>query len=155
GKVIAVDISDGKLELAKDFGADEVINGAKESVVDRLNELTGGKFADVVVEFVGLRKTIEEAINCVGKGGKLALVGIGSEDISISPYKTMIDKEMELIGVNDHLKSEMAQLIKLIQAGKIDLSRSITHRIPLEAVNKGFETLEKKIESLVRIMVTQ
>jgi len=154
GKVIAVDISDGKLELAKDHGADEIINGAIEGVMDRLNELTGGKFADVVLEFVGLRKTIDEAINCVGKGGKLALVGIGSEDIDISPYKTMIGKEMELIGVNDHLKSEMTQLIKLIQTGKVDLSRSITRRIPLEAINKGIEALEKKIEDPVRIMVT-
>ncbi len=155
GRIIAVDISDKKLKLAKDYGADYVINGAHEGVLDRLYELTEGRFADVVLEFVGSRKTIEDAVNCVGKGGKLALVGIGSEDICVSPYKTIIGKEIELIGVNDHLKSEMAQLIELIQTGKIDLSKSITHRFSLEAVNRGIEILEKKIEDPIRIIVAQ
>lgn len=155
GKVIAVDISDRKLELAKEHGATDVINGTRESVADRLRELTEGRLADVVLEFVGLRKTIEDALNCVGKGGKLTLVGIGSEDIRLSPYKTMIGEEMELIGVNDHLKSEMTQLIKLIQTGKVDLSKSITHRFSLEDINGGIEVLEKKIGDPLRVMVTQ
>jgi threonine dehydrogenase-like Zn-dependent dehydrogenase len=125
GKVIAVDTSDRKLQLAKDYSADAMINGAQEDVLHRLDEITDGRFADVVLDFVGLPKTIEDAVNCVGKGGKLGLVGIGSEDICISPYKTIIGKEMKLIGVNDHLKSEMTQLIELIQTGKVDLSKSI------------------------------
>jgi 2-desacetyl-2-hydroxyethyl bacteriochlorophyllide A dehydrogenase len=154
GKVVAVDISDRKLKLAKEYGAENEINGTRENVVDKLRESTGGRLADVVLEFVGLRKTIEEAVHCVAKGGRLALVGIGSEGICLSPYKTMIGKEMELIGVNDHLKSEITQLIKLIQTGKVDLSKSITHKYTLKNINKGFEVLEKKIEDPLRVMVT-
>lgn len=155
GRVIAVDVSNEKLKLAEKLGADEVVNAAGENPVARIKEITGGRLADVAFEFIGLRKTIEKAINCVGKGGRMVIVGVGPEDIRVSPYGTIIAKEMELIGVNDHLKSEMAQLIKLVGSDKIDLSNSVTHRVPLEDVNRGMEILERKIGNPVRVVVVQ
>lgn len=154
-KIIAVDISDRKLRLAKKLGANEIVNAAEEDPIERIKQITDGRLADVALEFVGLRKTIEKAIDCVGKGGKTVIVGVGPEDIRVSPYKTMITKEMELIGVNDHLKSEIAQLINFVGSGKIDLSDSITHRVSLENVNQGIEILEKKIRNPIRVVVVQ
>lgn len=154
-KIIAVDISDRKLRLAKKLGANDIVNASEEDPIERIKEITGGRLADVALEFVGLRKTIEKAIDCVGKGGKMVIVGVGPEDIRVSPYKTMITKEMELIGVNDHLKSEIAQLINFIGSGKIDLSDSITHRVSLENVNQGMEILEKKIRNPIKVVVVQ
>ncbi len=155
GKVIAVDVSNGKLKLAEKLGADEVVNTAEGDPAERIKEITRGRLADVTLEFIGLRKTIEKAIDCVGKGGRMVIVGIGPEDIRVSPYGTIIAKEMELIGVNDHLKSEMAQLIELVGSEKIDLSNSVTHRVPLEDVNRGMEILERKIGNPVRVVVVQ
>ena len=143
GKVIAVDVSKEKLETAKKLGADETINAAEEDPVERIVDITGGKGADVVVELIGLKKTIEQAINCVGKGGRMVIVGIGPEDIRVSPYNTIIGREMEIIGVNDHLRPEMARLIELVGLGRIDLSRSVTHRVSLEEVNRGMKILER------------
>ena len=155
GKIIAVDISDKKLKLAMEMGADEVVNALSEDPIEKVGEYTGGEYADIVMDFVGLKKTIEDGVKCVGKGGKLVLVGIGRENIELSPYKTIIGKEMEIIGVNDHLKSELFQLIKLVSNGKIDLSRSITHRISLEEINHGMEILEKNIGDPIRIVAIQ
>jgi propanol-preferring alcohol dehydrogenase len=155
GKVIAVDISEQKLKIAKKAGADEVINAAKEKPVQRIKEITYGKLSDVSLDFVGLKTTLEQAINCVGKGGRVVVVGISSENITVHPYKTIIGKEIEIIGVNDHLKSEMIQLINLVDSGKIDFSTSITHKIRLEDVNYGMEMLEKGTENPVRIVITQ
>lgn len=154
GRVIAVDVSDEKLRLAGNLGADEVVNVRRENVVERIRGLTIGKLGDVVLDFVGLRATIEEALECVGKGGRLAVVGIGSEDIRISPYRTVIGKEMEIVGVNDHLKSEMEFLLRKVQAGEIDLSNSVTHRVSLDNVNRGMEVLKKKIGNPSRVVVT-
>lgn len=154
-RVIAVDISDEKLKTATKVGATEVVNASKEDPLERINEITEGKLANVVFEFIGARKTIEKAINCVGKGGRMVIVGIGSEDVRLSPYKIVIGREMEIVGVNDHLKSEMVQLIKLVGSGKIDLSDSITHRLPLEDVNHGIEILENKIGNPLRIVIVQ
>jgi len=154
GKIIAVDVSDEKLKLAKRLGADETINAVAEDPAERMKEVTDGRLADVVVDLVGAG-TIEKAIDCVGKGGRMVLVGIGQKEMRISPYKTIIGKEMDLIGVNDHLSTELVQLIRLVGSGKLDLSDSVTHRVSLDDINSGFEILEKKIENPIRVVAVQ
>jgi len=146
---------DEKLKLAKRLGAGEVANAAREDPTERIKDMTDGKLAQVVLDFVGDKRTIERAIECVGKGGRVALVGIGREDIHVSPYRTIIGKEMELVGVNDHLKSELAELIELVGSGRIDLSASVTHRVPLEEVNRGIQILEEQIGNPIRVVVAK
>jgi propanol-preferring alcohol dehydrogenase len=153
-KVIAVDVSDEKLRLAKKMGADEVVNAATEDPAERMKAITDGGLADVVLDLVGAG-TIEKAIDCVGKGGRMVLVGIGQKEMRISPYKTIIGKEMDIIGVNDHLEFELAELIQLVSSGKLDLSTSVTHRVSLDDVNSGFDILEKKIGNPVRVVVAK
>jgi propanol-preferring alcohol dehydrogenase len=154
-RVVAVDISDEKLELAKKLGADEIVNPATEGLAPRIDETTGGKLADLVLDFVGAPEVIEEEMRCVGKGGRLVLVGIGEGNINVSPYETIIGKEMELVGVNDHLRSELAELVDMVASGKMDLSRSITHRVHLDEVNTGFDILEERIGNPIRVVVVK
>jgi propanol-preferring alcohol dehydrogenase len=152
-KIVAVDISDEKLNLAKKLGADEIVNAATEDPAQRIEEMTEGKLADLVLDLVGAAKVIEQGIRCVGKGGRMVLVGIGTDDIRVSPYETIIGKEMELVGVNDHLRSELAELIDIVGSGKMDLSRSITHRVHLDEVNTGLRILEEGIGNPIRVIV--
>jgi 2-desacetyl-2-hydroxyethyl bacteriochlorophyllide A dehydrogenase len=155
GSVIAIDVLDHKLSLAKTLGAKEVINASKDDPAERIREMTDGQGADVVLDFVGRKNTLENAITCAGMGGRIVVVGISSEELQMSPYSTIIGKEMELVGSNDHLKSELAELIQLVGSGRIDLSSSITHRVKLEEVNKGLQILEKGIGNPVRVVVEQ
>jgi 2-desacetyl-2-hydroxyethyl bacteriochlorophyllide A dehydrogenase len=154
-KVVAVDISDDKLNLAKQLGADEIVNAAVEDPAKRVETMTDGKLADLVLDFIGAAKVIEQEIRCVGKGGRLVLVGIGQDDVRVSPYKTIIGKEMELIGVNDHLRSELVELINIIGSRRMDLSKSITHRVHLGEVNTGLEILEERIGNPIRVVVVK
>jgi Zn-dependent alcohol dehydrogenase len=62
---------------------------------------------------------------------------------------------MELIGVNDHLRSELVQLIDIVGSGKMDLSTSITHRVRLDEVNTGLKILEERIGNPVRVVVVK
>ncbi len=155
GKIVAVDISEEKLKLAKQLGIDEFVNAATEDVAQRIEEMTEGKLADLVLDFIGAAKVVEQEIRCVGKGGRMVLVGIGQDDIRVSPYKTIIGKELELIGVNDHLRSEMAELIEMVGSGRLDLSKSITHRVQLDEVNTGFSILEEQIGNPIRVVVVK
>jgi len=155
GRVVAIDKLDEKLDLATKLGASEVVNAGQYDPAKRVGEITAGKLANVVLEFVGNKRTMQSAIECLGKGGRMVMVGIGPDDIVVSPYKTLIGKETELIGSDDHVRSEMAQLIDLLEAGKIDLSRSITHRLPLEDVNRGLEILSKGIDNPLRVVLVQ
>jgi threonine dehydrogenase-like Zn-dependent dehydrogenase len=85
----------------------------------------------------------------------MVLVGIGAKSIQLSPYDTIIGKEMEIVGVDDHLKTELIQLVKLVRNGRIDLSRSITHMVALADINSGFEILESNRENVIRIVATK
>jgi len=154
GTVIAVDVSDWKLRQAKRVGAKETVNPTTEDVARTVQKLTNGIFADVVLDFVGVNQTIEKAIDCVGKGGRFVLVGIGAKSIRLSPYKSIIGNEMEIVGVDDHLKTELIQLVELVRSRRLDLSRSVTHKVTLENINDGFQILEKSSENPIRVVVT-
>ncbi len=153
GLVIAVDVAEYKLELAKRLGADAIVNPRYEDPVERVREETDGRMADIVLDLVGRRETIMKGIECIGKGGRMVLVGIGPETITLSPYRTIIGREMSVIGVNDHLKSELYQLVDLLASGRLDLSASVTHRLPLEEANRAMEMLEKKLDNPIRIVL--
>lgn len=155
GTIIAVDLFDRKLQLAKQVGATSVVNAACEDPVEVVKKATDGSLADVVIDFVGQNRTISKAIDCVGKGGRVVLVGIGAKEMRLSPYRVMIGKEMELVGVNDHLKTELAQLTRLVGSDKIDLSRSITHEVKLKEVNLGMRILEENIGMPIRVVVSK
>ena len=155
GLIIAVDIQDWKLKQARSFGAKETVNAANQDVNEAIKKATDGKFADVVVDFVGHETTVEQAISSVGKGGRMVLVGIGAKSIQLSPYETIIGKEMEIVGVDDHLKTELIQLVKLVRNGRIRLSHSVTHKVSLADINSGFEILESNRENVIRIVAAK
>jgi alcohol dehydrogenase, propanol-preferring len=152
GQVISVDIHDWKLKLARSFGAKETINARNQNVVEKIRKITHGTFGDVVLDFVGHSNTIEQAISSVGMGGRMVLIGIGAKSMQLSPYRTLIGKEMEVMGVDDHLRTELEELIKLVRTERIDLSQSVTHTIALEDVNRGLGILEANRENVIRIV---
>ena len=153
--VIAVDVFDWKLKLAKAIGATEIVNAAKEDVSKAIRKITGGKFGDVVVDFVSQDRTMRQAISSAGKGGRVVLVGITRDTLQITPYRTLLGNELEIIGVDDHLRSEMTELIQFVHDRRISLSQSVTHTVSLDAINQGFEILQSKRERVIRIVMTK
>jgi len=154
-KVIAIDISEPKLKIATRMGASDVIDASSVNPADRIREITGGELADVVVDYVAQRKTIDNGINSIRMGGRVVLVGVSSDEIQVSPYRTIIGKEMELIGSDDHTNSELRTLIQLVESGKLDLSGSVTHKVRLDEVNKGLQIVESGIGNPIRVVVTK
>jgi 2-desacetyl-2-hydroxyethyl bacteriochlorophyllide A dehydrogenase len=151
--VIAVDTIDSALERAKKVGADEVINPKREKPAQKIKELTGGKGVDLAVEFIGLKQTIEQALGCVRTGGRMVVVGLGPEEISLPPPSSFVRTELSLLGSYGSTTSEIQNVIDLVASGKLNLSESITERFALEEVNKGLDHLHKKIGNPIRIVI--
>ena len=151
--VIAVDAIDSVLERAKKVGADEVINPRKENPVEKIKEMTGGMGVDLAVEFVGLKETIEQAVRSVRVGGRIVVVGLGPETISLPPPTTFVRTELSFLGSYGSTTLEIQNVVDLVTSGKLDLSDSITERFPLEEVNKGLDHLHKKIGNPIRIVI--
>jgi len=153
-EVFAVDVNPRKLEFAERFGAIPV-NASTGNPIEKIRELTAGRGVDVALELVGLPVTMRQAVQSLAILGRAALVGLTRETFAIAPYSEVLNKEAEIIGVSDHLASEIPLLLDLAGAGKIDLSHGVVRTVPLEpaAVNGVLDNLEKFGDDL-RVVIT-
>lgn len=143
--IIAVDVDDRKLELAKTFGATHTVNGKERDAVEAIREYTGGFGADVVVEAVGRPETYEQAFYARDLAGRVVLVGVPTPDLQITlPL-------IEIFGRGGALKSswygdclpsrDFPMLVDLYQQGRFDLDGFVTEEIALDAVEGAFEKM--------------
>jgi D-arabinose 1-dehydrogenase-like Zn-dependent alcohol dehydrogenase len=152
--IFAVDISHRKLELAAQLGAIS-INAAVVDPVEEIRRLTNGHGVDVALELIGLPLTMQQAVRSLAIHGRAALVGIMDQTFDVSPYHEIINKEAEIIGVSDHLASELPSLLDFARTGALDLSPVISRTIPLNAiaVNETLDRLERYHDDL-RVVIT-
>ncbi len=154
GQIVAMDLSEEKLELAKKVGATAVINPQKDNVEETIKELTSGCGVDVAVELIGLTGTIRQALNSTGLGGRTVIVGICPEEISLSPYHDLLLKERVLMGSADQSRADFPVMIDLAARGKLNFTYSISEELPLEEINRGLDKLRVKKENPVRLVIT-
>jgi 2-desacetyl-2-hydroxyethyl bacteriochlorophyllide A dehydrogenase len=142
--IFAVDINPKNLEMAEKFGA-VPIDASKKSPVSEILARNEGEGVDVALELIGLPATMQQAVQCLGIKGRAALVGITEQTFPVSPYHEILNKEAEIIGVSDHLASEMPLLIEWARTGKLDLRSVVTRTVPLEAdaINETLDQFEK------------
>jgi len=154
GALFAVDIKPKKLARAKQLGATPIDASQTDSVQEILR-LTNGRGVDVALELIGLPNTMRQAVRCLAIQGRAALVGITEKAFEISPYLEVLNKEVEIIGVSDHLAQELPLLLEWARRGVLDLSGTITRQVPLEAqaINRVLDELEQ-FEVDGRIVIT-
>lgn len=142
--VFAVDINDGKLQLAAQYGAIP-LNGTTTDPVAEIKRLTGGNGADVALEMIGLLQTQKQALRSVGPMGRVVLVGLSGKDLMVHTYSEILGNEVELIGSNDHRLQELPRLVGFAAKKILDVSQVVTRTIPLDAgeINNTLDALEK------------
>ncbi len=142
--VYAVDISATKLKMAEKFGAIP-IDCSETDPVAEIKRLTDGRGVDVTLELVGLPLTVRQSVASLAVFGRAVMVGLSDKAVEIAPYHDLMLKEGELIGVSDHLASELPALIELARRGTLDLSDLVTDILPLDAdaINEALDRLEQ------------
>jgi len=155
GRVIAVDVVDSKLETAKHYGADLTINASKEDVLEIIKKETNGWGAEVAIECSGSHKAMEQAIKAIKgrnlfESGTVISVGYQKEPFQINYYDL---REGCLKVSGDHTLKELHEIAKLLENKRIDLSRSISHRISLSEINDGIKLLQRKDVHVERIVI--
>jgi propanol-preferring alcohol dehydrogenase len=151
---VAVDISPEQLARARAIGAKLVVNSAHSDPVEEIRSFTNRDGVDVVFDYVGVPQTIRQALGMVKKGGIVILVGIAPGNLEIDSLGFLL-REVELRASIDHTHSDIETVERLTAEGKLDLSRSITHRVSLNDINEGLRMLEKKVGNPIRIAVVQ
>lgn len=141
--VFAIDTDPNKLDMARRFGAMPV-SASEDDVVTRILHETGGRGVDIAVETVGLPSVQQQAVRALAPGGRAALVGITRDSFTIGSYNELINKEAHILGVSDHLRSELVTLMQYAARGELELESVITERVPLDAaaVNAVLDRLQ-------------
>ena len=156
-KIIGVDIVDFKLRLAKEFGADFTINAAEEDPVKEIRYLTDDLGVDVSLEVAGTKEAMEYAILSACESnyasGKVVSVAAQFQPIRIEGMRILREGALRKSG--DHTRDDLRRVIELVKAKRIDLSKSITHKLPFDELNRGLEILDEKKEDVLRIVLTQ
>jgi S-(hydroxymethyl)glutathione dehydrogenase / alcohol dehydrogenase len=146
--VIAVDVIDEKLEIARKFGATHTINSRKVDPIKAAADLTDGRGPDWAFMTVGSAKALLQALQMCNQRGHAVAIGTPdkSEILSFSPLELAFFKEKTLSGVFMGLTNpaiQVPQVVELYKAGRIKLDEMITHRFPLEKINEAMEEVEK------------
>jgi S-(hydroxymethyl)glutathione dehydrogenase/alcohol dehydrogenase len=145
-RIIAVDVLDNKLELAREFGATHLINASREDVVERARALTGGYGVDYAFEVIGNPRTITQAYESVHKGGVAVVVGVADEaaELTLKPV-WMMRHAKTLMGCNYgsvRPQIDFPLIVDLYMEGRIKLDELITRRYGLADINEAFRAME-------------
>ncbi|MCH7490478.1 MAG: zinc-binding dehydrogenase [Gemmatimonadetes bacterium] len=143
-RVIAVDVNDARLETARQLGAVEVVNPTKVDRLDKhIRKLTDGG-VDVAFEAIGNPTTMKTAYGLLRRGGRLCVIGYTHEEVSLSAAKLMY-YELEVVGSLGCGGGEYPEIIRLVEAGRLQLDPIVSGSLPLEDINEGFERLRRGV----------
>jgi len=152
-QIYVVETNATKLASIEKLGA-VPIDANKGNPIEQIAEATKGKGADVSLELIGSAKTMRQAVQCLGALGRAALVGLTAESMSIFPYTELINKEVEIIGVSDHLAAELPTLIEFARRGKLRFPPDALRFVDLDAeqINASLNAFQNSIDHIRTII---
>ncbi|HET7290954.1 MAG TPA: L-threonine 3-dehydrogenase [Vicinamibacteria bacterium] len=141
-QVFATDIRPFRLALATRMGADRVIDTTREDAVAAVKAETSGHGADVVLEMSGHPDGVRQAFKMLRAGGRISLLGIPSQPVTLDLAEDVIFKGASVLGINGRrMWQTWYQGQALLRAKKVDLTPLVTHTLPLAEIEKGMELL--------------
>lgn len=139
-EIIMVDIEDNRLEVAKRFGANAILNSSKSNVIDEIMKLTNQQGVDTAIEAVGIPATFEICEKIIAPGGTIANIGVHGTKVDLH-LENLWDRNITITtGLVD--TESTAMLLKLVQSKKIDAKLLITHRFKLDDALNAYKTFE-------------
>lgn len=138
GRIVAIDLADSRLEGARRFGADSIINNSRDDAVAEVMKLTDGLGADVAFEAVGVPQTFELATELIRPGGHVANIGVHGHSATLHLEKLWIRDVTITTGLVDTFS--IPPLLRLIASGRLDPSLFATHRFALDDTMAAYDT---------------
>lgn len=150
-RVIAVDLEQSKLEIARQLGADETFLGTDPDLLKKLAEATGGQGPDIAVEVVGAQASILTAIHGVRRGGTVTLIGNLAPQVEI-PLQIVVTRQLRLLG-SCASAGEYPECIELMASGAINVDPLISAVAPLSEGAAWFERLYARESGLMKVIL--
>ena len=144
GRIIAIDTVENKLDLAKTFGATDVVNASDVNAVGEVRELTGGG-VQYSFEAIGLKQTAEQAFSMLRPGGTATIIGMIPIGVKIELTGAAFLQEKKIQGSmmgSNRFRVDMPRFIDFYLAGKLHLDEMVSKRIQLSQVNEAFADMK-------------
>ena len=140
-RIIAVDLTDEKLERARLLGATDVVNASEVDPVEAIRDLTEGRGVHYSFEAIGTRATAEQAFACIRAGGTASIIGAGiSAPLEIPPNLLIQDRRIQGVFMGrTRSRVDIPRYFELYRQGKLKLDEMVTRRGRLEDLDKAFE----------------
>ncbi len=154
--IICVESIPERMEIARNVGADHVVDFTKVDPVDEIMRLTDGRGVDVAIEALGKQATFEAALRVLRPGGTLSSLGVYSEDLKI-PLDAFY------AGLGDHKivttlcpggKERMRRLMETIASGRLDTRPLVTHRFALDQIEKAYDLFANQRDGVLKVAIT-
>jgi len=152
--VVAIDLADSRLEAAKQFGADIVINNSQGDPAAIIGQLTGGLGADVAIEAVGIPATFELAVRLARAGGHVANIGVHGQPVALH-LEELWDRNVTITtGLVD--TSTTPTLLRLVMSKQLDAGRFITHHFKLDQFEEAYDTFSRASDTgALKVVLTR
>ena len=144
-RIVAVDAQPTKLEMARTFGATDVVDAGKTDPIESIRALTAGRGVDYAFEAIGTRRTVEQAFEATRKAGTCVVIGLGSIKESVSLILFFLPLlEKRLLGCwygSADVHRDIPRLLSLYRAGKLKLDPLVTRTYALDEINEAFAAM--------------
>jgi alcohol dehydrogenase len=154
--VIGIDAIEKRLHLSREMGADEVIDFTQQDPVAEIKRLTGGRGVDVAIEALGRQETFQWCLEATRPGGTVSSLGVygGKLEVPVEPFVYGIGDKRILTTLCPGGKERMRTLMDLVRHGRIDLSKLITHRFPLDEIEEAYDLFANQRDGVVKVVIT-
>jgi NDMA-dependent alcohol dehydrogenase len=147
GEIIAIDMVESKLQLAKEFGATTTVNASQSDAVSQVMAMTNQRGADVAFEVIGLKATIDQTIMMTRRGGQAILVGVPSMDVMVElpAFFGVVLNEKTIKGCwygSSNVQQDVPKLLDLYAKGELKLDELISRTITVDQVNDAFDAMK-------------
>ena len=151
-KIVVADILDNRLSLAKEYGADAVVNTKTQSLEDFTNEFTEGRGFDVCIEACGAPETFLNCIDCAAFAANIILIGNGKRETSFV-HSIILKKELNIHGSRNALNADFINNIRIVADKKADVMKMVSGIYDMENATAAFEALKNNDGTLAKILI--
>lgn len=152
GKIAVADILDNRLALAKEYGADAVVNTKSQSLEEFTSEFTDGNGFDVCIEACGAPETFLACIDSAAFAGNIILIGNGKRETTFN-HSILLKKELNVHGSRNALRDDFINNIALVAEGKADVMKMVSGIYPMEKAVDAFEALRNNRGDLAKLLI--
>jgi threonine 3-dehydrogenase len=137
--VVLTDMVDSRLAVAEEISGGTVIDIGKEDAVEMINDMTGGKGADFVLEAAATQSALCQAFGMIKTRGTVVTIGTFGQPVTFNPFFTMTRREVRLVGSIGRTWETWRRVLQLIDAESLNLKPLITRVLPIDKYREGFE----------------